>query len=123
MKPFNHFKTMNSLPLQLKINRNIIKLMPFKEDDSVFNDFENLKELPNSQGLYTNIKWVNLSNLENLYIFPQEVKPENFNQGNTGLSFFLMFGFDSWSSRTYSPIIWKSLLLERKKRIFCIFIL
>jgi hypothetical protein len=62
--------------------------MPFKEDDSVFNDFENLKELPNSQGLYTNIKWVNLFNLDNLYIFPEEFKPENFNQGNTGLCFF-----------------------------------
>ena len=32
--------------------------------------------------------------------------------------FFFMFGFDSWSSRTYSPIIWKSLLLERKKEFF-----
>ena len=53
---------MNSMAFQPKTNRKIRKLMSFKEDDSVFNDFENLKELPNSKGLYTNIKWVNLSN-------------------------------------------------------------
>jgi len=60
-----------------------------KKDDLVFNDIENLEKLPISEGLYKRVVWKSLSDddLDEFYIFPKEFKPENFNQGNTGLCF------------------------------------
>jgi len=56
-----------------------------------FNDIENLGFLPieeNGKKIDKSVKWISLSELGGFYIFPNEFKPENFNQGNTGLCFF-----------------------------------
>ena len=63
--------------------------MSFQE---IQKSLQNLKQLPNGfENSYYNVKWINLSNnYHNDYvIFPKNLKPENFDQGDTGLCFFI----------------------------------
>ena len=53
-----------------------------------FDSVEKLTNLPNFPGNYIEVEWKKLSIFNNKFvIFPEKFKPENFNQGNTGLCF------------------------------------
>ena len=67
-------------------NNNYSKI-PMISIQNIFDTVEKLPQLPNSMENFIDVNWKSLSNYRDYKIFPDSFKPENFNQGSTGLCF------------------------------------